>query len=75
VFLRYSRRRIRESVARWTGEYQYTIDQVLRQMIERCRKLRLRVADDFEETQYEATVLVAVQTTKFLHRVPHRILL
>lgn len=72
-FLRQHRRRIRESVARWTGEYQYTIDQVLRQMIERSRDLKLRLEYDDEETLYEATVMVAVQTTRYLHRFPHRI--
>jgi hypothetical protein len=72
-FLRRHRRRIRESVSRWTGEYQYTIDQVLRQMINRSRELRLRLEYDDEDTLYEATVMVAVQSTRYLHRFPHRI--
>ena len=72
-FLRRHRRRIRESVARWTGEYQYTIDQVLRQMIERSRELGLRLEYDEEDTLYETTVMVAVQSTRYLHRFPHRI--
>ncbi len=72
-FLRSHRRRIRESVSRWTGEYQYTIDQVLRQMINRSRELQLRLEFDDEDTLYEATVMVAVQSTRYLHRFPHRI--
>jgi hypothetical protein len=72
-FLRQNRRRIRESVARWTGEYQYTIDQVLRQMIDRSRELGLRLEYDEEDTLYETTVMVAVQSTRYLHRFPHRI--
>ncbi len=75
AFLRASRRRIREVVARWTGESAYAVDLVLRSMIERCRELHLRLDRPTQQTHYEATVLVAVQTTKLLHRVPHRIVL
>ena len=35
-------REIRGMVARWTGEYQFTLDQVLGDMIGRCRELALR---------------------------------
>ncbi len=37
AFLRHRRRELREFVAHWTGEHQYTIDQVLQEMIARCR--------------------------------------
>ena len=30
-------------MAHWTGEYQYTINQVLEEMIDRCRELDLRL--------------------------------
>ena len=43
AFLRRIRRRLRRDVAEWTGHFQYTIDQVLEEMIERCRELNLRV--------------------------------
>ena len=33
---------MRELVAKWTGEYQLTVDAVLDDMIARCRKLKLR---------------------------------
>jgi len=73
LFLRRNRRRIREQVARWTGEYQYTIDQVLRSMIERSRDLKLRLCRPENATLADATTLVTVQTMNYLHRVPHRI--
>lgn len=75
LFLRSSRTRIREVVARWTGESAYAVDLVLRAMIDRCKELKLRVAQPPTQARYEATVLVAVHTTRILHRVPHRILL
>ncbi len=36
--------RIRRMVAKWTGEYQLTLDRVLDEMIARCRELKLRAA-------------------------------
>lgn len=75
VFLRRHRKRIREIVVRWTGESAYAVDQVLSAMIDRCKELKLRRAQSESAARDDATVLVAVQTTKLLHRVPHRILL
>ena len=43
AFLSRIRGELRRSVARWTGEYSYTIDQVVQEMIERCRELKLRL--------------------------------
>lgn len=73
VFLRRHRRAIREQVARWTGEYVYTIDRVLRDMTDRTRELKLRLRDSESQTLADATTLVTVQTMNFLRRVPHRI--
>src|SRR3954468_7138045 len=43
-FLARIRRSVRQLVSSWTGIYQYTIDQVLEEMIERSRQLKLRLA-------------------------------
>jgi len=72
AFLSRIRVELRRSVARWTGEYSYTIDQVVQEMIERCRELRLRVGDHPEETKRDAIILVAIRTTNFLHEGRHR---
>ncbi len=72
AFLNRIRGELRRSVARWTGEYSYTIDQVVQEMIERCRRLHLRVGDHPEETKRDAIILVAVRTTNFLHEGRHR---
>lgn len=74
-FLRRMRPRIRETVARWTGESAYTVDLVVKEMIERCKELKLRRASPELRCREDASVLVAVQATKLLHRVPHPILL
>ena len=72
-FLGLVRRDVRRLVARWTGEYQYTIDRVLDAIIERCRELRLRLAVPPERAKTEVAVLVAVQTMNWLHSGQHRV--
>lgn len=70
--LRKVRPEIRRRVAWWTGEYQYTIDQVLVEMIGRCQELGLRSDRDQESFKQDALVLLVVQTMNFLHGGHHR---
>lgn len=72
-FLSRIRRELRDSVATWTGEYSYTIDQVIGEMISRCRKLNLRVGGSTESVKRDAMILVAIRTTSFIHEGRHRI--
>lgn len=74
-FLRRCRTELRKSVAKWTGEYQYTIDQVLSEMIERCRELKLRLSCSEVETKRDIMVLLTVQTMNYLHEGNHRVAL
>ncbi len=53
---------VRVLVARWTGEYQYTINQVIDEIDKRCRELNLRVAGEAERAKIDFTIFVAVQT-------------
>ncbi|MCA9127165.1 MAG: putative zinc-binding metallopeptidase [Planctomycetales bacterium] len=75
AFLRRFRTELRKSVAKWTGEYQYTIDQVLSEMIERCRELNLRLAASESEAKRDVMILLTVQTMNFLHEGHHRVAL
>jgi hypothetical protein len=75
AFLRRTRTELRKSVSKWTGEYQYTIDQVLSEMIERCRELRLRLSTSEAEAKRDVMVLLTVQTMNFLHEGHHRVAL
>ena len=59
----------------WTGIYQYTIDQVLEDMIARCRELKLRLAVPEEQARQEFTVLLTVQAMNYLHSGGHRLFL
>lgn len=74
-FLNRIRKEVRRKVAGWTGEYQYTIDQVLEDMIEHCRELNLRLVGPEDKTKLDFTVLLTVQTMNYLHSGRHRVAL
>jgi hypothetical protein len=74
-FISRIRRPVRKVVASWTGIYQYTIDQVLEDMIARCRELKLRLAVPEDQARQEFTVLLTVQTMNYLHSGGHRLFL
>ena len=67
TFLRRHRTEIRGLVAKWTGEYQYTLELVLHDMIGRCRELRLRVAGPERQVLTDFCVLLTVKTMHFLY--------
>jgi hypothetical protein len=66
-FLRGNRVEIRRLVSRWTGEYQFTLDQVLDDMIRRCRELRLGAVGDEASLRMDFAVLLTVHTMHTLH--------
>jgi hypothetical protein len=74
-FLKRIRNEVRHKVAGWTGEYQYTIDRVFEDMIERCRELNLRLAVPEDQAKLDFTVLLTVQTMNYLHSGRHRVAL
>ena len=74
-FLRRYRVQVRQVVADWTGIYQYTIDRVLEDIINRCRELKLRLAMPEDEALQEFTVLLTVQVMNYLHSGRHRVAL
>ncbi|HVG55340.1 MAG TPA: hypothetical protein VM846_12965 [Vicinamibacterales bacterium] len=74
-FIARIRRPVRRVVASWTGIYQYTIDQVLEDMIARCRELKLRLVGSEEHARQEFTVLLTVQVMNYLHSGGHRLFL
>jgi len=73
AFLRRIRSEVRRMVARWTGEYQYTLDQVLTEMIGRCRELKLRAVGPEDQLKIDFAILLTVQTMNYLHTGRHRI--
>jgi hypothetical protein len=66
-FVRRYRRDVRKTVARWTGAYQYAIDQVLSDIVARCRALDLRIAGSEEQAKRDFAVLLTVHVMNYLH--------
>jgi len=74
-FIARVRREARRMVASWTGEYQYTIDQVIENMIKRANELNLRLAGPEDQAKIDFIVLLTVQTMNYLHSGRHRVAL
>ena len=66
AFIRHHRARVRQMVARWTGEYQLTLDALLDDMIVRCRELDLRAVGPERKLIMEFTVLLTAKTVHAL---------
>jgi len=74
-FVRRIRRDVRSTVASFTDSYQYTIDQLLSKIMDRCRELNLRLTDSEEATKIDFMVFLTVQTMNYLHSGRHRVAL
>jgi len=74
-FIRKIRKDVRSTVASFTDSYQYTIDQLIETIIERCRDLNLRLSDSEETTKIGFVVFLTVQTMNYLHSGRHRVAL
>jgi Putative zinc-binding metallo-peptidase len=74
-FIQAIRRDVRRLVAEWTGAYQYTIDQVIEDVIRRCNQLSLRLKYPEARTKLDFTMLLTVQTMNYLHSGRHRMAL
>jgi Putative zinc-binding metallo-peptidase len=74
-FIARVRKDVRRMVASWTGEYQYTIDQVIEAMTRRANELNLRLTAPEERAKLDFLVLLTVQTMNYLHSGRHRVAL
>lgn len=75
LFIQRIRRDVRRVVAEWTGSYQYTIDQVIEDMITRSRQLKLRLKYPEDRSKLDFTIVLTVQTMNYLHSGRHRVAL
>ena len=66
-FLRRVRPAVRDAVTRWTGAHAYSVDQVLRDMIDRSKERKLRLAVPAKRAEEDAKLMVTVQTMNYLH--------
>jgi hypothetical protein len=73
AFLRRIGQELPRRVAFWTGEYAYTINLVLKDMIQRCRELDIRVTRPEKELEREAAIFLTMQTMKYLYSKKRRL--
>jgi len=74
-FLRENRNLIRQTIAKWTREHEYPIDQVLNAMIQRCRDLNLYLPAQHTETKLDTIVMMTVHIMGLLYKSRRWILL
>ena len=74
-FLARVRKEVRRRVARYTGEKQYTVDQVIEKIAARCQALGLRLASPEEAALLDFTALLTAQTVNHLHSGRQRLAL
>jgi hypothetical protein len=74
-FIARVRKDVRRMVSEWTGEYQYTIDQVIESMLKRSNETNLRLKRSEESTKSDFLVMLTVQTMNYLHSGRHRVAL
>ena len=72
-FLRTHRRDLRREVAQQTGQYQYTVDRVLTEMIQRCDTLKLYLNRPADRLKKETLILLAVVTMNYVREGHHRV--
>jgi hypothetical protein len=66
---------VRRRVAEATGSYQYTIGRVLKDMVKRCRQLKLRLRRGEAETRLDFSVYLTAQVMDYLADGRHRVVL
>jgi hypothetical protein len=74
-FVKKIRKDVRGTVASFTDSYQYTIDQLLEGIVDRCKELNLRLVDGEDSTKTDFMVFLTVQTMNYLHSGRHRVAL
>jgi hypothetical protein len=56
-----------------TGVHHYVVDQVLKNIIDRCKTLRLRVPVRESQAKQRALIMLTAHTMNILHAGYHRI--
>lgn len=67
-FLRRHRRELRGMVAKWTGEYEFALDQVMQDMIGRCQELRLVAEGPERSLLLDFAVLLTVHGMNYVYK-------
>ena len=65
--------RLCSACARSTGEHPYIITQILKEMTQRCRELKLYIVDEDDITLMRSAIFLSFLIMNYLHRIRHRV--
>ena len=67
--MRRNRTRLVGSIVRWTGQHKYTVDMLVRKMIDRCQKLKLTFPPPAERARvsFDLAAYLSAMVTNHLH--------
>lgn len=67
--MRRNRTMLVASIVRWTGQHKYTVDMLVRKLIDRCQQLKLTVPSpaDRSRVSFELAAYLAAMVTNHLH--------
>ncbi|TAL01577.1 MAG: hypothetical protein EPO08_09995 [Rhodospirillaceae bacterium] len=71
AFIRRHRKRLRQDVADWTGEYQLALDSIIDDIIARCRELKLRAVGSERRLLADFTILFTAHVVHSIYN-PNR---
>jgi hypothetical protein len=55
------------SIVRWTGQRKYTVDMLVRKLIQRCQQLGLTTPPDRARQSFELAAYLSAMVTNHLH--------
>lgn len=73
TFIRKIKKDVRKSVSPWTGAYQYTINEILQEVILRADELGLKLKFPLEESKNQFISMLSVVTIEYIHDGRHKI--
>lgn len=73
-FIKKVRKEVRKTVSPWTGVYQYTIDQLLEEIIKRVSHLDLNLRYSFDKTKLQFISMISILTMEYIHSGKNRIM-
>jgi hypothetical protein len=72
-FIRQERKLIRDMVSKWTGQYKYTIDQILSDVILSCKEKKLRLTTSEREARLDLVGMLTAHTLNYISSGHHKI--
>ena len=67
TFIRKVRRESRKAVSPWTGTYQYTINQLIDEILDRVEELNLYLRLPFDESKNQFISMLSMVTLEYIH--------